>query len=374
MTPPSTHLVALLGLPELGPRRLAMLLDHHGEPGRAWEAVRSGSSKAVALPVSAERRAELARVWSTAARRVDPDVVGDAHREAGVTILTPDDERWPLALRTDPEPPPLLFCLGDPAALAGRTVAIVGTRRCTAAGKATSRELGAGVAAAGVAVVSGLAIGIDGAAHEGALRAAGRTIGVVATGLDVVYPRRHRELWSRVAASGVLLSEAPLGTTAERWRFPARNRLIAALGEALIVVESRTTGGSMLTVDAAIERQRDVLAVPGSVHSAASSGPNQLIFDGCAMVRSSADVLGALGLTAPPTSATGAAGGLPVPDDPAHPVDDPVAVAVGPDPVPLDALATATGLALPALLTRLATLELAGTVERVGDGYRRRLD
>jgi DNA processing protein len=213
----------------------------------------------------------------------------------------------------------VLFHLGDLDAIDGARAAIVGTRKCTRYGNDVARELGLGLARAGVRVVSGLALGIDAAAHHGALvteHGGAPPIGVVGSGLDVVYPRGNRVLWHDVARRGVLLSEAPLGAAPEGWRFPARNRIIAALGTVVVVVESHRTGGSKHTVDAAEARGRTVLAVPGSVRSSASAFTNELLAEGCHPARDVTDVLVALGLSV--SNASPQAGALdrrPAPDE-----------------------------------------------------------
>jgi DNA processing protein len=375
---PDPHLVALLGLPQLGPRRLRRLLGAFDEPAAAWAAVRAGRLDDVPLYVKADDRPALVRMWSATAMSVCIDDIAEAHASHGVAVLHPGDEDWPEAFHGDPEPPLLLFARGDVALLSAPLVGIVGTRRCTAAGAATARELGYDLAAAGVGTVSGLALGIDGAGHLGCLEGGGPTVGVVATGLDVVYPRRHAALWERVATEGVLISEAPLGTPAERWRFPARNRLIAALALAVVVVESRRRGGSMLTVESAIERQTDVLAVPGSVRSGASEGPNQLLAEGAPVVRDATDVLVALGTAAPlPTRGRRhPEDGATAPDDVDQGEvdgDDPVHQAVSWPASSLDDIVAATGMPFTEVAARLATLELSGAIERVSDGYRRRV-
>lgn len=390
------HTAALLGLPSLGPRRLRALLDAFDDSESAWRAVRDGRIGAV--PLHAKDPGTLARQWQESSRDVDVDSIVSRHEMRGLSILDPTHPRWPAAFLDDPEPPPLLFVAGDAGLLDRMSVAVVGTRRCTAAGAAIARDLGFELAGAGVGIVSGLALGIDGAAHEGSLRAGrpasgspheregglptraigpsiGPTIGIVATGLDVVYPRRHRNLWEQVAAEGVLITEAPLGTKAERWRFPARNRLIASLARAVVVVESATSGGSMLTVDSAIERQTDVLAVPGSPKTPTSAGTNQLIVDGAPVVRDAADVLAALGADVPAIGQTsmfhddGPGDADDEGIDPAE--DDPVARAVSWPPSSLDDIVAATGLGFTAVAARLAMLELDGVVERVADGYQR---
>ena len=215
-----------------------------------------------------------------------------------VEILRPDDRWWPPQLRDDPSPPDALYVSGDPSVLDRPRVAIIGTRRSSGAGRQTARELGNELADAGVCVVSGLAYGIDAAAHAGALQGAASPVAVVGTGLDVLYPAQNAELWRAVAAKGAVLSEYPPGTPPERWRFPARNRIIAALADVVVVVESHAAGGSLHTVEAALERGRTVMAVPGSVRSPASAGTNALLAAGSPPARDTTDVLVALGLDA----------------------------------------------------------------------------
>jgi DNA processing protein len=212
------------------------------------------------------------------------------------TVVQPDDVRWPSSLLDDPKPPLRLYVDGDVSALDAPRVAIIGTRRCSAGGREVARELGRDLADAGVCVVSGLAYGIDGAAHGGALQGAAPPVAVVGTGLDVIYPPQHRDLWRAVAAKGAVLSEYAAGTPPERWRFPARNRIIAALADVVVVVESHAGGGSLHTVEAALERGRTVMAVPGSVRSPASAGTNALLAAGSPPARDAEDVLVALGL------------------------------------------------------------------------------
>jgi DNA processing protein len=215
-----------------------------------------------------------------------------------VEILQRGDPWWPPQLLDDPSPPERLYVSGDPSVLDRPRVAIIGTRRCSAAGRQTARELGHDLADAGVCVVSGLAYGIDAAAHAGALEGTAPPVAVVGTGLDVLYPAQNSHLWRAVAAKGAVLSEYPAGTPPERWRFPARNRIIAALADVVVVVESHAAGGSMHTVEAALERDRTVMAVPGSVRSPACAGTNALLAAGSPPARDATDVLVALGLDA----------------------------------------------------------------------------
>jgi DNA processing protein len=289
--------------------------------------------------------------------------------DAGIGVAVVGSPAYPRALVGDIEPPAVIFHRGTPDAISGPRVAVVGTRRCSPTGAGVAFELGRDLAAAGVAVVSGLASGIDGAAHRGALAAGGAPpLGVVGTGLDVVYPPGQTRLWRAVAAAGVLLSEAPLGALPERWRFPARNRIIAALADLVVVVESHRRGGSLHTVDEADRRGRDVMAVPGSVRSAASEGTNALLAEGRAPVCSIDDVLVALGLAG--RSGTGAASPRDRRATP-HGADQPVLEAVGWQPSTLDQLLARTGMSLAALAPALDRLCDAGWVARRGGWYER---
>ena len=226
----------------------------------------------------------------------------------GTVVMTPDDPDFPIPDGI-PHAPAVLFVEGDhPGVLKAPRVAVVGTRAASVHGLTDAWELGAFLGAAGVSVVSGLAIGIDGAVHHGALQAAEAAekrgelgvagpIGVVATGLDVVYPRRHRVLFERVRKYGVLLGEQPFGVTPERGRFPVRNRIIAALADVVVVVEATLSGGSRITAERALDYGRPVLAMPGSRRNPAAAGCNALLADGAQPLLDPSDVLIALGLT-----------------------------------------------------------------------------
>ncbi len=279
---------ALLDLPGMTPVRLTRLLDGLG-PRLAWQSVRAG-----AHPADRERH------FRSAARGIDPAAALARYRAAGVRILRPDGAGYPPALVGDPGAPAVLTAIGDPTAVEGRpAVAVVGTRSATPYGTSVAAELGRGLAASGVVVVSGLAIGIDAAAHAGALdggAGAAPPVAVVGTGLDVVYPRANAALWQEVARRGAVLSEAALGTPPRPRVFPARNRIIAALADVVVVVECHGRGGSFHTVEAAARRGVPVGAVPGSVRSSASRGTNGLLVDGCTPIRDVDDVLTALAL------------------------------------------------------------------------------
>lgn len=313
--PPEAYGVALSGLPGVGPARLAALLQAWA-PEEAWRRVRAGSAVAnSAVAAACSDPAGIAALWQRVAARADVGRIWQAHVEAGIDVHVLSGPDYPAALGSDNEAPAVLFSRGDLGVLTRRLVAIVGTRRCTRYGRDVAWELGHDLAGTGVTVVSGLALGVDGAAHAGALAAGrpGTVAAVVGSGLDVVYPRRNAGLWSQVATEGVLVSEAPLGSSPEPWRFPARNRVIAALAEVVVVVESHSKGGSSHTVDAALARGCPVMAVPGNVRSPASAFTNALLADGCAPARDALDVLVALGLSC--GSGAGAADTRPPPDE-----------------------------------------------------------
>jgi DNA processing protein len=287
-------IAALAGFEAMTAGRLRALLDHH-EPEEAL-AVAAGTA-APHPAVASMLAGGLGTAWARSARQRPVGEWSDRCARCGIGAVTARDIAYPAVLRTDPQPPAVLFWRGDWSALDGRRVGIVGTRNATGPGCQFAARLGLHLASSGVAVVSGLAKGIDAAAHRGALRAGSRRlVGVVANGLDSPYPRVNADLWDAVAANGLLLSEWPPGTEPERFRFPQRNRILAALSELLVVVESRERGGSLTTAREALERSIEVMAVPGSVNNRAAAGTNQLIRDGATPVTDAGDVLLALGL------------------------------------------------------------------------------
>lgn len=364
--------LALAALPEMGPARLRAVLARY-EPQEAWARACGGQilDDREVLAVLGPHPRTLRDLWRAAAeQRGDLESTLERQRLLGVEMARLGQCHYPKALADDIEAPAVLFWLGEIGALDRRPrAAVVGTRNCTQTGAAVARELGADLANAGVAVVSGLAKGIDSAAHRGALRSTDSTgspvspVGVVGSGLDVVYPLASRELWRDLSDCGVLLSEAPIGTRPRPWRFPARNRIIAALADVLVVVESRTAGGSLHTVEEALRRDVPVMAVPGSVRSPASAGTNRLLHDGCAPARDALDVLVALG-TPPPAAGLGTPAEEPLPGDA-------VLDALGGDTASLDQLALRSGLGLGELAARLQQLVIAGRVADEAGWYSR---
>ena len=342
--PEEAYAAALASASKVGPATLRRLLAHD-PPSVAWSRSGLGGEDAVA------------RAWQR-------------HEELDITVLTSGSPEYPARLRHDPEAPAVLFCRGNPAVLNQLpTAALVGTRRPTRYGIGVAAQLGAELAAAGVSVVSGLALGIDGAAHEGACAAGAPPIAVVAGGLGDPYPRRHERLWGRVAAQGAIVSESPAGVRTEKWRFPVRNRLLASLSDVVVVVESRHGGGSRHTVEAALALAVPIGAVPGSIRSPTSEGTNALLADGCFPVCGVTDILVALSLNgvtlagpiADPASAAAEYRGP----------DRALFDALSPDPSSLDQLARLTGLDLPALCGGLERLAQAGVARDVGGWWER---
>jgi DNA processing protein len=283
-------------------------------------------------------------------------------------VLTLADPDYPAALLQIDDPPILLYRLGRPWRDATPAVAVVGSRNPTAQGLQNAHRFSRAFAQAGVTVVSGLALGIDGAAHQGALDGAAAdalaTIAVVGTGLDRVYPSRHLELAHRIAERGTLLSEYHLGTPPLQQNFPRRNRLIAGLAQGTLVVEAALQSGSLITARLAAEQGKDVFAIPGSIHSPHARGCHALLRQGAKLVESAQDVLEDLRLV--PASPRSEAGEAAV-------GEDPLLAAMGYDPVGLDALIARTGIPASLLQATLLELELAGHVARLPGGLFQRV-
>lgn len=290
-------------------------------------------------------------------------------------LLTLADARFPPELLEMPDPPPLVFVHGQLAALAHpQRVAVVGSRNPTPQGQLNARAFGLSLGQAGVCVVSGLALGVDGAAHEGALAASAPTIAVLGTGLDRVYPARHKALAHQITATGALVSEYPLGTPPLAPNFPKRNRLIAALGQGTLVVEAALQSGSLITARLAVEMGRDVFAIPGSIHSPQSRGCHALIRQGAKLVESAQDVLEELRLPVPVPAPLAEASPADATPWPAPTGDDAaLLLALGHDPVSLEALQARTGWPTANLQAALLELELGGVVGRLPGGLFQRL-
>lgn len=307
-------------------------------------------------------------------------------------VLTLADAAYPAELLEIADPPLLLYALGDVSLLSHpKRLAVVGSRNPTAQGALTARDMCRSLAGEGVCIVSGLALGIDGAAHEGALDAGGSTIAVVGTGLDRVYPRSHLDLAHRMATQGLLISEFPLGTSPAAANFPKRNRIIAGLSQGTLVVEAALASGSLITARCAADMGREVLAIPGSIHSTQAKGCHALIRQGAKLVETAQDVLEELRVTGRTAQSSVSHVSDPFADEdqPAdemgHPDKDVVPVGdsgssgdavldcMGHGPIGLDAIQARTGLPTATLQAQLLDLELDGHLARMPGGLFQRI-
>ncbi|AEC21107.1 hypothetical protein PT7_2567 [Pusillimonas sp. T7-7] len=293
-------------------------------------------------------------------------------------LLTLADPAYPRSLLDIHDPPLLLYANGNPDCLNRQAISIVGARSASDAGMDNARAFAQHLAEQGWCIVSGLALGIDTAAHEGALRAGpnrGGTVAIMGTGIDIVYPARNRDLAHRIAQDGLLISEFPLGTRAIPYQFPKRNRLVAGMARGVLVVEAAKQSGSLITARLASEMGREVFAIPGSIHSPLSRGCHALIRQGAKLVESAEDIHEELGqpkltpgaaLAGPPKSTAAAASSQP--EASPEPNSQRILEAMGYDPVDLDTLQRRTQLNLSTLNSSLLMLELAETIARQDDG------
>jgi DNA processing protein len=304
------------------------------------------------LPPVAHRAVDRAMTDAVSARR--------RAGELGVELVTVADDAYPNGLRHLPDPPIALWIKGNAAVLARPAVAVVGSRNATPVGIETARRLANGLASAGLLVVSGLARGIDGAAHRGALQGGGPTAAVLGCGLDVVYPRQHQQLAKDVQASGCLVAELPPGTPPLPRHFPLRNRIISGLSRAVVIVEASEHSGSLITARMALEQGRDVLAVPGNVVSGCHRGCHALIKDGARLVETVEDILEEIRWVADPGSQSRASN---------HRQDNKLLASVrAGDVFSVEDLAQRSGRAAAEILSELGRLELEGRIARSGVG------
>jgi DNA processing protein len=343
--------------PGIGPSAIRALLGRFGLPEHVLAAPLGEIAKIAGADVAGALRA------------MQPSEAVDASLhwadERGHAVITLADADYPRPLLEIPDPPVLLYASGRRELLSRPALAIVGSRNATAQGLRNAEQFAQAFSAAGLVIVSGLALGIDAAAHRGALRASGSTVAVLGTGVDVVYPRQHTELAGLIADQGLLLSEFPLGATASAHHFPRRNRLISGLARGCLVVEAALGSGSLITARAAAEQGREVFAIPGSIHSPLSKGCHALIKQGAKLVESAEDVL--VELTG--FHRTGAA------TTQAEPVreDEPLLGHMGFDPIDVDSLCSRTGLPAERVSADLLRLELDGRVAALPGGTYQRL-
>jgi DNA processing protein len=360
----------LLQTPGIGPETARKLLTAFGPPPSIWAQTPSAWQQVVG-PRTAQAMGREPEGWASlledtwAWLQVNPDQRA---------IVTLGDEDYPDSLLQTEDPPCLLYAMGRIGQLqqlqAAQALAMVGSRNPTPQGRLNAQAFAQSLAASGLTIVSGLALGVDGAAHEGALDGASSgqlaTIAVVGTGLDRVYPKQHLALAHRVAEHGLILSEYPLGTPPLNANFPRRNRIISGLSQGTLVVEAALESGSLITARQALEQGREVFAIPGSIHSPQSKGCHALIRQGAKLVESAQDVLEELRVPDPFAQ-------VPLALDSTPPDDGGLLSLLGHDPVGLDALQTRSGLATARLQAELLDLELEGQVERLPGGLFQRL-
>jgi DNA processing protein len=334
-------------LPELGPRRLRKLLSAFTDASSALSAPAT-AWRALGLPAScadARRNPEIRERAATSLKWLE---AADHH------LLMWDDPIYPGLLEELPDAPPLLFVEGDPTLLERPQLAMVGSRRASRPGLDNATAFARSLARGGFVITSGLALGIDGAAHQGALDVGGSTVAVLGTGLQCLYPRRHLGLAARIVESGgALVSELPLDCPPQAANFPRRNRIISGLSVGVLVVEASPSSGSLITARLAAEQGREVYAIPGSIHHPGARGCHQLIRQGAALVESVEDVLQALRGWQHPTE-----NDLPQRSEPSHPLLKQLHAS----PMSSEALAGAVGQPLPQILAELTELEIDGRV------------
>jgi len=345
-------MVALLHMPGATAPRIREVLNTFGSPAGAWEALAKGAA------------GKDMKEWEEAAALLDPARLARALEQAGIGVVLPGEADYPDSLAEIHDPPMALFVRGT---LPGKTpcVSIVGARKATSYGLEAARWLAEGLALEGVCVVSGAAFGIDSAAHAGALSAGGHTCAVLGCGVDVVYPRRNIALFDRIAARGCIVSEYAPGTEPRNYQFPARNRIIAGLSAATIVVEASSRSGALITADFALSENREVFAVPGQIFSSNSAGTHALLHAGAAMATSALDVMTELGLEPDPRAT-----GTPVAAEPGMAAPE-KAILDGLEggPCGVEELCSRAGISAAAAGATLSSLEIRGLVKR-GPGGR----
>jgi DNA processing protein len=353
--------LALVALPGLGCALIHRLLDVFSTPGSvlaAGSAVRQvdGVGPALAALFADQSRLERCRTW--AEEEYERVQARDIH------LLCVADPQYPDHLRTIHDPPVLLYLRGNLNCLDRPSVALIGSRAATSYGKRISAALAGRFARAGLVVTSGLAMGIDGRAHAGCLAAGGATVAVLGCGVDVVYPRSHGRLYEQVVDRGLLVSEYPLATRPDGFRFPARNRIISGLSRGVVVVEASCKSGSLITARLALDQGRDVFAVPGRIDSMKSEGCHRLIQQGAKLVQSAEDVL--LEMQIADAMHCGNAGSKPVapPEDLSGP-EEQLLARIDVYPINIDELAVQTGLASGPLHDLLLRLQLKGCIRQL---------
>ncbi len=337
----------------IGAVRLQALIHHFGDLETAWKANPADLAEA-GLGAKLVERVVQAR------ENVDLEKISEQIARQGIQILTWNDESYPARLREIDQPPPVLYLRGEYLPDDMFAVAIVGTRRVTPYGRQVTEEIASFLAANGITVVSGLARGVDAVAHTAALKAGGRTIGVLGSGVDRIYPPEHRALAEQMMERGAVVSDYAPGTPPDASNFPPRNRIISGLSLAVVVIEAGETSGALITAEFAAEQGREIFAVPGSILAPQSKGTNKLIQNGAQPLLTASDLMQALNLT---RMGEHKAARKILPGDE---VEAKLLAALGEQPIHVDELGNQTGLPIEKVSATLTLMELKGMVRQVG--------
>ena len=353
MVDPKMYWVGFNMVKGIGSVRFKALLDRFGKAEAAWNA----SPEALA-EVGLSRK--IIESFQRVRKGVSLEQIWERIQSLGVLVLTWDEEGYPRHLKEIDQPPPVLYLRGSLMPEDEWAVAIVGTRRVTSYGRQVAEEVATSLAHNGVTIVSGLARGVDSIAHQAALNAGGRTLGVLGNGVDLVYPPENRRLASQIIEHGVLVSDYALGTPPDGLNFPPRNRIISGLSIAVVIVEAGVTSGALITASFAAEQGRDVFAVPGNINAPQSQGTNRLIRDGAQPLLSPEDVLEALNLTMV-TEHQAIRVALPT-----DPVESRLYKLLSHEPMHVDEIRAEASLPIETVSATLAMMELKGMVRQVG--------
>lgn len=350
------YLIAFSHMDKIGPRTVAKLLTHWPDLSQLFN---RSADELLQLNIP---KTQAVAIASFNLQQIEADL----HWEEadGNHLLTWCDPSYPALLKEIPDPPLVLYAQGDLTSLCQPAIAVVGTRKPSITGRETARQFSFELASRGVAIVSGLALGVDAQAHQGCLDAHGKTIAVMATGIDCIYPRSHSKLAQLICQNGLLISEFPLKSAPVAGHFPRRNRIISGLSLATLVVEAATKSGSLITARYALEQNRDVLAIPGSIYNPNSRGCHYLLQQGAKLVTSCDDVLNELGFELQPISTT---------NPPVRLADEKANLVqyVGFETTTVDQLIARSGLTYELVMCSLANLELQGFIKMVPGGYTR---
>jgi len=349
--------IALSAIHGLGSQTFCQLLRTFGDPANIY-----------AAPIKQLRQVVGPEIASAISDGPDEDLFAPTLawvQQAGNHIVTLADEAYPRTLLEIPDPPPLLYAKGNLQLLDARCIAIVGSRNASPQGEKNAEDFAAALSESGFCIVSGMALGIDGAAHRGALRGSGATLAVVGTGLDIVYPSRHRELAHQIAERGLIISEFGLGTPSRAQNFPRRNRIISGLSQGCLVVEANVRSGSLITARLAAEQGREVFAIPGSIHSPLAKGCHQLIKQGAKLVDNIQDIVDELG---------GLSSAAPLPESSDLETEpNPILECLGFEAVSVETLIERTGLTSDSLSAMLLMLELENKIASLPGGRYQRI-